>query len=276
MSENNEKKSGGQYIEINGNKVRYFEEGNGPTVLFIHGIGQAMYTFRKNVRIISEYCHVVTIDLLGHGLSDKPEIDYTLDDFSQLIYDFMEAMGIDNAALAGFSTGGIIALDVAIKHPEKVSRLILFSPGGITKTYPTKIRQLSTPIISDLLFTFFNKNMIKSVLETAYYDPESLSGDIVRHYYKVLSDKDNLDSFIVAVSNWNDSSVAYDLQSVKAPCYIFWGENDTWHPLSALELYEDALPEVFSMTVPQCGHMVHEEAADEINRKLIDIMKHID
>ena len=80
--ENSEiKKNSGQYIMIGDNRVRYFEEGEGETVLFIHGIGQAMYTFRKNVHALSQYCHVVTVDLLGHGLSDKPDIDYTIDDF---------------------------------------------------------------------------------------------------------------------------------------------------------------------------------------------------
>ena len=66
MSENTEiRKSNGQFIKIGENTIRYFEEGQGETVIFIHGLGQAMYTFRKNVRVLSEHCHVVTLDLLG-------------------------------------------------------------------------------------------------------------------------------------------------------------------------------------------------------------------
>jgi 2-hydroxy-6-oxonona-2,4-dienedioate hydrolase len=272
MSEITEaRKAGGQYISIGDYNIRYFEEGQGETVIFIHGLGQAMYTFRKNVRVLSEYCHVISIDLLGHGLSDKPEIDYSIDDFSKLIVDFMDAMGIENASLLGFSTGAIIALDVAIKHPEYVKRLILLSPGGVTKTYPGIIKHLSTPIISDIIFTFFNKSMIKSVLEQAYFDPNLITNDVIRHYYKVLSNKENLDSVIVAYSNWDDSSVAYELASVQAPAYIFWGENDTWHPLDMLELYEDALADVYTATFANCGHLLHEECADELNKKLIEI-----
>jgi pimeloyl-ACP methyl ester carboxylesterase len=272
MSEITEaRKTGGQYIAIGEYNVRYFEEGQGETVIFIHGLGQAMYTFRKNVRILSEYCHVISIDLLGHGLSDKPEIDYTIADFSKLIVDFMDAMGIENASLAGFSTGAIIALDVAIKHPEYVNRLVLLSPGGVTKTYPATIKHLSTPILSDIIFTFVNKSMVKSVLEQAYFDPNLITNDVVRHYHKVLSNKENLDATIVAYSNWDDSEVAYELGSVTAPAYIFWGENDTWHPIEMLELYEDALSDVYSATFANCGHLLHEECADEFNKKLIEI-----
>lgn len=273
MSENTEvRKSSGQYIDIGGNSIRYFEEGQGETLIFIHGIGQAMYTFRKNVRVLSEHCHVIAIDLLGHGFSAKPEIDYTIDDFSKLIIDFMDAMDIKNASLLGFSTGAIIALDVAIKHPEYVKRLFLLSPGGVTKTYPTLIKNLSTPIISDIIFTFFNQSMIKKVLEQAYYDPALITKDVVRHYHKVLSNKENLDSAIIACTNWDDSNIAYELSSIQAPAYIFWGEDDTWHPIEMLELYEDALPEVYSATLASCGHLLHEECADEINKKIIEIL----
>ena len=273
MSENTEiRKSSGQYITIGEYSIRYFEEGQGETIILIHGIGQAMYTFRKNVRVLSEHCHVITIDLLGHGLSSKPEIDYTIDDFSKLIVDFMDAMDIKKASLLGFSTGAIIALDVAIKYPEYVKRLFLLSPGGVTKTYPSLIKHFSTPIISDIIFTFFNKAMVKKVLDQAYFDPTFVTTDVVRHYHKVLSDKQNLDATIIAYSNWDDSNIAYELSSVQAPAYIFWGEEDTWHPIEMLELYEDALPEVYSATLASCGHLLHEECADEINKKIIEIL----
>lgn len=271
--ENSEiKKNSGQYIMIGDNRVRYFEEGEGETVLFIHGIGQAMYTFRKNVHALSQYCHVVTVDLLGHGLSDKPDIDYTIDDFSSMIYDFTQAMALENITLLGFSTGAVIALDVAQKHPELVKRLILLSPGGVTKTYPATVKFLTVPVISDIIFTFFSTKTVKKVLTQAYFDPTMVSRDLVRHYYKVLSNRENLDAAMTALANWNDEEIAYRMSEIKAPSYIFWGEEDTWHPLSMLDLYEDALPEVLSYTLADCGHILHEERSDEFNKKLIEIV----
>ena len=139
--------------------------------------------------------------------------------------------------------------------------------------YFTNTGDEDTPILSDILFTFFNKSMLKSVIEDAYYDPSLVTNDLVRHYFKVLSNKENLDSTIVAYSNWDDSNIAYELSSVEAPAYIFWGENDKWHPLEMLELYEDALSDVYSATFADCGHILHEERADEINKKLIEIFK---
>ena len=271
--ENSEiKKNSGQYIMIGDNRVRYFEEGEGETVLFIHGIGQAMYTFRKNVHALSQYCHVVTVDLLGHGLSDKPDIDYSIDDFSSMIYDFTQAMALENITLLGFSTGAVIALDVAQKHPELAKRLILLSPGGVTRTYPATVKFLTVPVISDIIFTFFSTKTVKKVLTQAYFDPTMVSRDLVRHYYKVLSNRENLDSAMTALSNWNDTEIADRMSEIQMPTYIFWGEEDTWHPLSMLDLYEEALPEVLSYTLADCGHILHEERSDEFNKKLIEIV----
>ena len=271
--ENSEiKKNSGQYIMIGDNRVRYFEEGEGETVLFIHGIGQAMYTFRKNIHALSQYCHVVTVDLLGHGLSDKPDIDYSIDDFSSMIYDFTQAMALENITLLGFSTGAVIALDVAQKYPELVKRLILLSPGGVTRTYPATVKFLTVPVISDIIFTFFSTKTVKKVLTQAYFDPTMVSRDLVRHYYKVLSNRENLDSAMTALSNWNDTEIADRMSEIQMPTYIFWGEEDTWHPLSMLDLYEEALPEVLSYTLADCGHILHEERSDEFNKKLIEIV----
>ncbi len=268
----NVKKNSGQYIMIGENRIRYFEEGEGDTVLFIHGIGQAMYTFRKNVHALSQYCHVVTVDLIGHGLSDKPECDYLISDFTEMLREFMQAMSLENVSLLGFGTGAVIALDIARKYPELVSRLFLLSPGSVTKNYPATIRHLTVPLISDFIFTFFSVKTVKKVLVQAYFDPAFVTHDLVRRYYKVLSNRENLDSAMVALSNWDDREIMESLPSVQAPTYIFWGEEDTWHPLDMLEFFENSLENVYSATIADCGHMLHEERSDELNKKLIEII----
>jgi len=269
------RRSSGQYIKLGDCNVRYFEEGEGKTLIFIHGIGQAMYAFRRNVHQLSEYCHVVTLDLLGHGLSDKPEdFDYNIEGFSQLISSFMDAMGIDKATLAGFSTGAVIALNVAIKYPEKVDKLILISPGCITKQYPTAIKLAQKPAFADLVFTFFNKHTVQKILTEAYYDPSFANADTVRHYYRVLSDKDNLDCAITSITEFNADyeEVISNLSEVKCPSFVFWGENDLWHPIQTLELFEDNLQDIYVATIAECGHFMHEEKSEEFNQKVSDIM----
>ncbi len=266
------RQSNGQFIMLGETKIRYFEQGEGETVLFIHGLGQAMYTFRRNVLELAKHCHVVSIDLIGHGLSSCVDCEYTIADFSKLLADFMDAMNIEKATLVGFSTGAMIALDVAENYPDLVKRLVLLSPGGITKSYPSQIKNLKKPFLADLLFTFFSKSMIKKVLMQAYYNPSFVKKDVIEHYYKILSNSSTRDAFITSVANWDDLNVYENLSLVSAPSYIFWGEEDTFHPILMLETFEEELSDVYVATLASCGHMVHEERANEINQKLISII----
>ncbi|MBP5661874.1 MAG: alpha/beta hydrolase [Clostridia bacterium] len=273
MSESTETRGlSGQYIQAGGRKIRYYEEGEGENLLMIHGIGQAMYTFRRNVHALSEYCRVITVDLIGHGLSDKPDCAYTIDDFTEMLVDFIDAMELKELVLAGFSTGGIIALNLAVKHPDLIRKLVLLTPGGLTKTCPATLRRAAKPLLSDFVFTFFRPHTVRKVLLEAYYDPRMASKSVVNHYFKVLSHHDNLDACLRALAAWNDSAVMDSLSLVKAPVYLFWGEDDTWHPLSMMERFEDELPDVYSATFGECGHLPHEEHAEEFNKKLIEIV----
>lgn len=270
MSESNSK---GKYITVNNHKIRYFESGEGEPVLFIHGLGQSMYTFRNNVAEIAEHCHVFTIDLIGHGRSEKPDdVLYTIEDLTASVASFIKALNIGPVSIVGFSTGAMISLRLAEIFPELVKNLILLSPGGITSSFPIKLRSLKRQFFADLAFTFFTKGAIKHLLEDAYYDPYFLTKDIVNRYYRILHDNITRDSVITAFSNWNDAIVYEQIGGVSAPVYIFWGENDNYHPIEQLEFFEDELSDLYVGTFVQCGHMLHEERAKEFNEKLIQIL----
>lgn len=262
----------GQYIDVDGVNVHYYEEGYGTPVLFIHGIGQSMYTFRKNLKDFSACFRVIALDLLGHGGTDGNDSDLLIEDYSEFLLSFMNTLNIDNAHIFAFSTGGVIAMDFALAFPERVRKMILVSPGGIGDTYPSVIKNAGKPILSDLQFTFFSKSMIRSALESAYFDKTLVSQDMLDNYFYELSDPKNLDTAMQTVSQWDDSDVYENMHALACDIFIFWGECDEWHPLEMLEDFEDAIEGVYAATVRNGGHMIHEEKAREINRKSIELL----
>lgn len=272
VSGTDERRASGQYLQLGTYRIRYFEEGSGPVLLMIHGLGQAMYTFRRNVHVLSEYAHVITLDLPGHGLSDKPETVGTLESYTDVVIDFIDAMELSDVTLLGFSTGAEIALNVSLKAPEKLRQLVLLSPGGITKTFPGCIRRAGKPLFSDLIFNFFSVKMMRKALKSAYFDTAYVTGEVVRHYYKVLGNRENLDAAMNSFAAWDDRALMEQLSSVSIPTYLFWGEQDEWHPLSMLEAFEDGLEELYVGTFADCGHALHVERAAELNKKLIALI----
>ncbi|RMF31405.1 MAG: alpha/beta hydrolase, partial [Candidatus Nitrosothermus koennekii] len=120
-----------QYIDILGYKVRYHEEGDGNNLLLIHGLGGSLDSFKYN-RELSKDLHIIALDLLGFGYSDKPKIRYSISMFTRLIHAFLDKLSIDNTSILGSSLGGQIAAEFAIRYPKLVDKLVLISPAGIT------------------------------------------------------------------------------------------------------------------------------------------------
>lgn len=262
----------GQYIDVDGINVHYYEQGIGTPIIFLHGIGQSMYTFRNNVEDFSACFHVIVPDLLGHGGTDGTDCDFLIEDYSEFLLSFMNAMNIESAHFFAFSTGAIIAMDFALAFPERVKKLILISPGGVDPSFPAAIRSMALPVVSDFRFVFFNRNMIRSALADAYFDKTLITEDVIESYYTALSNPYALDAAMTTLKNWNDTDVNENASAIKASVYIFWGECDEWHPLDNLETFEDALPNCYAATVRNGGHMVHEEKYRELNRKSIELL----
>ena len=113
--------------------IYYEQQGEGPRTLFIGGTGGDL---RKQPNIMAsplpKNLSLLAYDQRGLGQSGKPDAPYTMADYADDAADLMDALGWDNAAVLGVSFGGMVAQELALRHPEKVTRLVLActSPGG--------------------------------------------------------------------------------------------------------------------------------------------------
>lgn len=117
-----------------GHRVRVVECGEGPAVLLLHGWGASAYTFRRTMLPLADAGYrVLALDLPGHGLSDKPadRARYSLDALADAVRETMDLAGVDRAAVAGHSMGGGVALQLALRHPERVTHLALLGAARI-------------------------------------------------------------------------------------------------------------------------------------------------
>ena len=98
-------------IKIGTVNTRYWMEGEGSPVIFIHGISRSIEDWLLNFKVISGQHRVFALDLIGHGRTDKPlSASYKITDLAQFIKDFMDALNIKCANLVGHSLGGAISL----------------------------------------------------------------------------------------------------------------------------------------------------------------------
>jgi len=120
--------------EIDGNKIRYFEEGTSAnTLLLLHGLGASAERWENVIPLFAKKFRVIVPDLIGFGYSDKPTIDYTTDYFAEFMSKFVEKVGIKEMSIIGSSLGGQIAAEFIINQNVDVKKLVLVSPSGVMK-----------------------------------------------------------------------------------------------------------------------------------------------
>lgn len=114
-------------------RIRIAEAGKGKSVpiLFQHGINGHLEAYAKNIIPLAKEFHVIAFDYVGHGLSDKPELEYTPWLLAEQLGELMDALGLGSANLSGESLGGWVSAVFAAKYPERVQRLMLNTAGGL-------------------------------------------------------------------------------------------------------------------------------------------------
>src|ERR1700678_2938762 len=136
--------------EIHGHRIFYATRGNGPTLVFLHGGGDSgEHSFARQIDVFSEHHHIVAPDQVGQGRTpDVPgPLSYTamMEDTAQLL----KVLKLKNVDVVGFSDGGILALMLAVRHPELVRRLVVsgvnIAPEGLSAGNLETLRATENP-----------------------------------------------------------------------------------------------------------------------------------
>jgi pimeloyl-ACP methyl ester carboxylesterase len=214
-----------QVVVVDGYKIAYHEAGQGDVVILIHGLGADSRHWAANIGALSQNFHVIALDLIGYGQSDKPLVRYNVEYFVNCLHGFMNELKIPRASLVGNSLGGWIALDFAIRHAAMVDKLVLVDSAGLRPETALKnpvggLKPLSSLNVRDF-FDFMEANKAWATMDLG---PNAFE----RH-------QQNGDSYTVA------SSVAEmatgrefeekKLNKVRAPTLIVWGRDDSLIPL---------------------------------------------
>lgn len=119
-------------------ELYYREEGTGEPFIFLHGNGENGSYFKNQIEHYKSRYRVIALDTRGHGKSSRGDAPFTIEQFSDDLYDFMNAHRIPKAVILGFSDGANIAMKFAMKHAEMVKALILnggnMNASGVKRT----------------------------------------------------------------------------------------------------------------------------------------------
>ena len=264
----------GSFVKVGEHNVHYYEAGQGPPVLLIHGIGQSLFTWHKCIEGLSKEHHVYAVDLIGYGYSDKPtQVSYTVDSLMEFVNRFMEAIDLGKAHIVAISTGAIIALRLLEKYPYRVGRLSLLSPGGITPEMPFSVRALRSPILSWLFSLLFSRKTVQSLAQDCYFDQTQVTERIVDEYYVPFTFDGARSIFVRTLGEFDETETMRELPQIKHDVQLIWGHDDKWHRPEISEPFLISLSNSKMETIRNCGHLPHEEKPEQVLGCIIPFLR---
>ena len=191
----------GAFLATDQGQIHYRWHGNegDPIIVMAHGFSTPNFIFEQNAdALVAAGYRVLTFDHFGRGWSDRPKADYTPDFYDAELIAVLDGLGIDAPiGLVGLSMGGVITAEFTARHPERVSKLFLFVPAGLSlggEAGDTNDRLLRTPILGDWVWRIFGKRILLSdpQYDETEIDPANrLAGDVAaqmayRGYFQAL------------------------------------------------------------------------------------------
>src|SRR5215210_4877056 len=135
-----------QNTEVEGLPTRYLSAGTtGPPLLLLHGVGDNAFDWRWVMPALASTHRVYAPDLPGSGGSANPRYDYSPAFFTRFVATFLDALGVERAAVVGNSLGGLVGLRLALSEPERLAALGLVSSGGLGQEVTYALRSLALP-----------------------------------------------------------------------------------------------------------------------------------
>lgn len=265
------------YLNADGIRTRYISSGSRdkPLLLCLHGVGGHAEAYSRNFGPHGEHFWVVAVDMLGHGWTDKPEIDYQVKDYADHVLSVLKALGRERAHITGESLGGWVATYLAVHHPDVVDHLVLNTAGGWT-AHPevmARLKSLSNQAAEDPSW-----ERIKTRLEFLMCDKSTVSDDLIETRRTIYSQPGFADTMkrIMCLQEMDirrpNMITEEQYRSIKAPSLVVWTSHDpTATPAEGKEISE-MIPNCKYVVMNECGHWPQFEDAELFNRLHIDFL----
>ena len=232
------------FINIDNLNIEYTIEGEGYPVLLLHGWGSSFDVYQGIINTLKNRYKVVALNFPGCGNSDTMENPWNLDDYCNLVLEFMNKIGIENPIMFGHSHGGRVTLKMAADGMVNPPKIVLLDSAGLIpkKSFRQKWRAKSFKIIKTVLTLPLIKSFSAPLLEKAR-----------RHYGSADYNAAPLVLRQTLVSLVN-TDLRDILHNIACPTLLIWGENDTATPLADAKIIESKIRDCGLCVIKGTGH----------------------
>lgn len=242
-------------------KFKYIEEGEGEPLLLLHGLFGALSNFADLVEYFRKDYKVIVPIL---PLFDLDIFHTTVSGLEKYVQKFIEAKGYTGIHLLGNSLGGHVALVHVLKHPEKIKSLTLTGSSGLFEngmgdSYPKR----------------GDYEYIRKKTELTFYDPAMATKELVDEVFEITNNRLKVIKIIALAKSAIRSNLGEELNQIKIPTLLIWGNNDTITPPFVGREFNRLIPNSELYFIDKCGHAPMMEVPTEFNEILYRFLQKI-
>jgi pimeloyl-ACP methyl ester carboxylesterase len=249
-----------RFAEVKSGRIAYFEQGQGPVALFIHGVPLNGYHWRHIIDRVKHRRRCIAIDLMGLGFTEiaaSQDVSFTAQ--AQMIAEVLDALGIDSTDLIANDSGGAIAQIFAAHHPHRLTSLVLTNCDVHDGWPPPQVLPLIEHSRKGTIATVFGPTADRPDLARerfargeqvplfrGYADPGILTDDLIRLYLQPpLSSRERIDAFQrywLGFDNRHTVAIHEALKQLQVPTLIVWGLKDIFFDVKWAYWLKDTIP----------------------------------
>ena len=269
----------GEFVDVGGVRLYYYAAGTrgvGEPVVFLHGFPTSGHLWSDVVPLVPVGHRVVVVDMLGYGRSDRPlGRPVGIRAHADRVIELMDVLGINYACVVGHDIGGGIAQWLAVRHPQRVSRLCLVDSVAFAgwPTRDVKLARAMLPLTRHLPATWL-LSILRTDLLRGYQDHDRGLRSI-EQYVRPFASTEGRDAFmehLLALDSADTVAVAARLKEIVAPTAIVWGRHDRFLPPAIGKRLQEAIPGATLEVVPSASHFSPEDAPAKIGDAIAGLL----
>jgi pimeloyl-ACP methyl ester carboxylesterase len=263
-----------RWVTIDGRRVNVIELGSGPPVVFIHGLSGSWQNWLEQLPVFARDRRVIAFDLPGFGASQMPREKITIRGYGRFVDALLDELGVSSAAVVGNSMGGFIGIELAIRFPQRIERLVLVSAAGLSIEYLRNERALAVlGAIENRLAAYSGWLASRSdalarrpgarrmIFGIVAHRPDRLPGPLVAEQVRGSGKP----GFLPALDALTDYPIRDRLGEIACPTLIVWGAEDKLVPARDADEFARLIPNSRKVVWPETGHVAMLERPEAFN-----------
>ncbi|MGH7907802.1 MAG: alpha/beta fold hydrolase [Candidatus Binataceae bacterium] len=257
-------------------RTRALEAGDGAPLIFLHGTGGHAEAYTRNLAAHAKHFHVYSIDMIGHGFSDRPEVSYNLSDYVNHVRDFIDAIGARRCIISGESLGAMVGVAFAARHPDRIEKIVLNT--GMLGPRDDKGREELRAALerSRKAAGALTRETVRKRLEWLMYEPEkSVTEELVEIRYRIYSQPGmapvmkKLSEVVFGAALDPSPAGEWDpaqMKSIKCPAMVLWTRHNPGRSVELAREGAKLIPNHRMAVLEKSAHWPQWEEPDEFNR----------